>query len=129
MSLDTAINFARNVGADKVPFRFQFPVDTKQEFEELCDKHGVSMTDMILGLIKSAIDEDRGLTNVSVVNIINKIEELEKGYDNLEQIFNKTGDRVLECTDGTIIHVSDDMDKLRFRINVLNKELQRRNKQ
>lgn len=128
MSLDTAINFARNVGADKVPFRFQFPVDTKQEFEELCDKHGVSMTDMILGLIKSAIDEDRGLTNVSVVNIINKIEELEKGYDNLEQIFNKTGDRVLECTDGTIIHVSDDMDKLRFRINVLNKELQRRNK-
>jgi hypothetical protein len=128
MSLDTAINFARNVGADKVPFRFQFPVDTKQEFEELCDKHGVSMTDMILGLIKSAIDEDRGLTNVSVVNIINKIEELEKGYDNLEQIFNKTGDRVLECKDGTIIHVSDDMDKLRFRINVLNKELQRRTK-
>ena len=36
------------------------------------------MTDMILGLIKSAIDEDRGLTNVSIVNIINKIEDLEK---------------------------------------------------
>ena len=128
MSLDTAINFAKNIGAEKVPFRFQFPVDTKEEFEELCEKHNVSMTDMILGLIKSAIDEDRGLTNVSVVNIINKIEKLEKEYINLEQIFNKTGDNELECTDGTIIHVADDMEKLRFRIKVLNKELQRRSR-
>ncbi len=126
MSLDSAIKFAKNVGADKVPFRFQFPVDIKEDFEELCQKHNVSMTDMILGLIKSAIDEDRGLTNVSVVNIINKIEKLEKEYINLEQIFNKTGDNELECTDGTIIHVADDMEKLRFRIKVLNNELQKR---
>ena len=60
--------------------------------------------------------------------IINKIEKLEKEYINLEQIFNKTGDSILECTDGTIIHVADDMEKLRFRIKVLNKELQRRSK-
>ena len=86
MSLDSAIKFAKNVGADKVPFRFQFPVDIKEDFEELCQKHNVSMTDMILGLIKSAIDEDRGLTNVSVVNIINKIEKLEEQYANLLKI-------------------------------------------
>lgn len=128
MSLDSALKFAKNIGAEKVPFRFQFPVDIKEDFEELCEKHNVSMTDMILGLIKTAIDEDRGLTNVSVVNIINKIEKLEKEYINLEQIFNKTGDSILECTDGTIIHVADDMEKLRFRIKVLNKELQRRSR-
>ncbi|WP_152058204.1 hypothetical protein [Aliarcobacter butzleri] len=126
MSLENALKFAKNIGAEKVPFRFQFPVDIKEDFEELCEKHNVSMTDMILGLIKSAIDEDRGLTNVSVVNIINKIEKLEKEYINLEQIFNKTGDNELECTDGTIIHVADDMEKLRFRIKVLNNELQKR---
>ena len=128
MSLDTAINFAKNIGAEKVPFRFQFPVDTKEEFEELCEKHNVSMTDMILGLIKSAIDEDRGLTNVSIVNIINKIEDLEKDYANLNEVYIKTGDSVLECTDGRIIYVEDDMEKLRFRIKVLNKELQKRSK-
>ena len=33
MSLDNAIKFAKNVSADKVPFRFQFPVDIKEEFE------------------------------------------------------------------------------------------------
>ena len=44
MSLDNAIKFAKNVGADKVPFRFQFPVDIKEEFEELCEKYKVSMT-------------------------------------------------------------------------------------
>ena len=129
MSLDTAINFAKNIGAEKVPFRFQFPVDTKEEFEELCEKHNVSMTDMILGLIKSAIDEDRGLTNVSVVNIINKIEKLEEQYANLLKIHNDTGDDVIECSDGTIINISADMEKLKFRIKVLNNELEKRIKQ
>ena len=86
------------------------------------------MTDMILVLIKSSIDEDRGLTNVSVVNIINKIEKLEEQYANLLKIHNDTGDDVIECADGTIIYVSDDMEKLKFRIKVLNKELQRRTK-
>ena len=128
MSLDSALKFAKNASAEKVPFRFQFPVDTKEEFEELCEKHNVSMTDMILGLIKSAIDEDRGLTNVSIVNIINKIEDLEKDYANLNEVYIKTGDSVLECTDGRIIYVEDDMEKLRFRIKVLNKELQRRSR-
>ena len=128
MSLDSALKFAKNASAEKVPFRFQIPVDTKEEFEELCEKHNVSMTDMILGLIKSAIDEDRGLTNVSIVNIINKIEDLEKDYANLNEVYIKTGDSVLECTDGRIIYVEDDMEKLRFRIKVLNKELQRRSK-
>lgn len=128
MSLDNAVKFAKNSNAEKVPFRFQFPVDIKEDFEELCEKHGVSMTDMILGLIKSAIDEDRGLTNVSIVNIINKIEDLEKDYANLNEVYIKTGDSVLECTDGRIIYVEDDMEKLRFRIKVLNKELQRRSR-
>ena len=126
MSLDSAIKFAKNVGADKVPFRFQFPVDIKEDFEELCQKHNVSMTDMILGLIKSAIDEDTGLTNVSVVNIINKIEKLEEQYANLLKIHNDTGDDVIECSDGTIINIKADMEKLKFRIKILNNELEKR---
>lgn len=129
MSLDNAIKFAKNVGADKVPFRFQFPVDIKEEFEELSEKYKVSMTDMILGLIKSAIDEDRGLTNVSVVNIINKIEKLEEQYANLLKIHNDTGDDVIECSDGTIINIKADMEKLKFRIKILNNELEKRIKQ
>ena len=129
MSLDNAIKFAKNVSADKVPFRFQFPVDIKEEFEELCEKYKVSMTDMILGLIKSAIDEDRGLTNVSVVNIINKIEKLEEQYANLLKIHNDTGDDVMECSDGTIINIKADMEKLKFRIKILNNELEKRIKQ
>lgn len=127
MSLESALKFAKNVSAEKVPFRFQFPVDTKQEFEVLCEKNGVSMTDMVLGLINSALDEDKGLTNVSVVNIINKIEELEKSYDNLEDLYEKTGDRVIESTDGKVLYVVENMEKLKFRIHVLNEELKRRN--
>lgn len=126
MSLESALKFAKNVNAEKVPFRFQFPVDTKREFEALCEKNGVSMTDMVLGLINSALDEDKGLTNVSVVNIINKIEELEKSYDNLADIYDKTGEDFLESTNGEVLYVTSNMEKLKFRINVLNNELKRR---
>ena len=128
MSLDTAINFAKNIGAEKVPFRFQFPVDTKEEFEELCEKHKVSMTDMILGLIKSAIDEDRGLTNVSIVNIINKIEELEKQLASHRSAFRHTEESVIECTDGSLYYVEKAIAETEFRIYALNKELQKRSK-
>lgn len=128
MSLENALKFAKNASAEKVPFRFQFPLDTKEEFEELCEKHKVSMTDMILGLVKSSIDEDKGLTNVSVVNIINKIEALEKEYQSLYEVYQKTGDDILTLTDGTDVYVTDGMENLKFRIKVLNKELQRRNK-
>ncbi len=62
MSLDNAIKYAKNISTNKVPFRFQFPVDIKEDFEQLCEKYKVSMTDMILGLIKSSIEEDRDLT-------------------------------------------------------------------
>lgn len=128
MSLDSAIKFAKNATAEKVPFRFQFPVDTKEEFEELCEKHKVSMTDMILGLINSAIDEDKGLTNVSVVNIINKIEELETRLKGHIRAFKHTEESVIECTDGSLYYVEEEIEKTRFRIRVLNKELQRRTK-
>ncbi len=59
MSLNNAVKFAKNKKVVKVPFRFQFPVNTKEEFEELCEKYKVSMSNMILGLIKSAINEDK----------------------------------------------------------------------
>lgn len=129
MSLDSALKFAKNASAEKVPFRFQFPIDTKEEFEKLCQKHNVSLTDMILGLINSAIDEDNGLTNSSIVNIINKLEELEKEYYYLDELYRKTGDSVLECANGEVVYIEDGMDKIQFKMNVLNKELKRRMEQ
>lgn len=59
MSLDSALKFAKNASVEKVPFRFQFPIDKKDEFEKLCKKHNISMTYLILGLIQSAIDDDK----------------------------------------------------------------------
>ena len=59
MSLDNALKFAKNATAEKVPFRFQFPVDTKEEFKELCEKYEITMSNMILGLIKNSIRKDK----------------------------------------------------------------------
>lgn len=59
MSLISALDFAKNASEKKVSFRFQFPVSLKKEFEILCKENGVSMTDLVLGLIKSAIDDSK----------------------------------------------------------------------
>ncbi len=127
MSLESALKFAKKTTEEKIGYRFQFPISMKNEFEIICEKNGVSMTDMILGLINSAIDEDKGITNISVINIINKIEELEKEHDSLNEIYQKTGDDVLTLSDGKILYITDDIEKTRFRINILNKELEKRN--
>ena len=127
MSLESALKFAKKTTEEKIGYRFQFPISMKNEFEIICEKNGVSMTDMILGLINSAIDEDKGITNISIINLINKIENLEKEYDSLDEIYQKTGDSILSLSDGRDLYVTDNMDKLKFRIKILNKELEKRN--
>ncbi len=100
MSLKQAINFARNASEEKVPFRFQFPVHTKDEFDCLCEKHNVTMSDMILGLIQSSIDEDKGISEVGTLNIVNKIGDLEKYLKEVNRMFIETNGESIECVDG-----------------------------
>lgn len=47
------------------------------------------MTDIIFGLINSAINEYKDLSNVSVLNIINKIEELDDRLNSRLKIYNE----------------------------------------
>lgn len=124
MSLESALNFAKNASEDKVPFRFQFPVSTKDEFEKLCNKNNVSMTDMILGLIISSINEDKGITDISTLNIVNKIEKLEISYKSLESVHNKTGEDILETTDGEIHYLITEMESIQLSLKALKRELE-----
>lgn len=126
MSLEYALNFAKNASEDKVPFRFQFPVSTKDEFEKLCNKNNVSMTDMILGLIISSINEDKGITDISTLNIVNKIEKLETSYKSLESVHKKTGEDILETTDGEIHYLITEMESIQLSLKALKRELETR---
>ena len=126
MSLESALNFAKNASEDKVPFRFQFPVSTKEDFEKLCDKNNVSMTDMILGLIVSSINEDKGVTNISILNIVNKIDSLETSYKELDRVHRETGDDILETTDGKIHYLVDEMESIQLSLKALKRELETR---
>lgn len=128
MSLKTSLEFARNASEEKVPFRFQFPVHTKKEFESLCEKHEVSMTDMILGLIQSAIDEDKGVHEVATLSIIEKLEKLRNSYRELEKAHINSGDDILETSDGSIYYLKEDMEANLLSQKALNNELKRRTK-
>lgn len=129
MSLKQALSFAKNASEEKVPFRFQFPIQTKKEFEALCDKHGVSMTDMIMGLIQSSIDEDKGITEVATLNIIHKIEDLKEKNKELWRVYNDVGDESIELANGEIINFTYEIDSNALSIDALNAELKKRSKQ
>lgn len=129
MSLKTALEFAKNASEEKVPFRFQFPVHTKKEFEALCEKYGVSMTDMIMGLIQSSIDEDKGITEIDTLNIVNKIERLQTYLKEAKRMLVETTDGLLEDTNGVQYDFNYEIESTELKIKVLENELKKRSNQ
>ena len=128
MSLKSALKFAKSANEEKTGYRFQFPISMKDEFETICEKNGVSMTDMILGLINSAIEEDKGFSDSTTLSIIKKIDEIEKEIKNLDEIYQKTGDEVLELSDGTFKNLRQESESEKLKLKALQSELQRRSK-
>ena len=61
MFLDKALNKAKRTDEEKVGLNIKVPIGLKNEFEEVCKKHGVSMTSMMLSLIETIIDESNGI--------------------------------------------------------------------
>ena len=128
MSLENAVNFAKRANEEKMGYRFQFPLSLKEEFETVCQNNGVSMTDMILGLISSAIDESKGLSDITSLCIINKIEVLKEKVGDLIYLRNESNKDVVTTTDGRDVYVSDDIESLNIQIKALERELINRSK-
>ncbi|MBN2833631.1 MAG: hypothetical protein JXR48_01565 [Candidatus Delongbacteria bacterium] len=55
--IEKAMQYAKNPVEEKIGFSFQIPVSMKQEFERVCKLNGVTMTNMLLGLIKATNEE------------------------------------------------------------------------
>ena len=128
MSLESALNFAKTANEEKMGYRFQFPISMKNEFESICEKNGVSMTDMILGLISSAIDESKGLSDSTTLSIVNKIEQLEDKYNKLYDFHIQIEEDEITDNNGNTIHIKLDLDSLKIKIDALKLELKKRNK-
>lgn len=126
MSLKNALKFAKSASEEKMGYRFQFPISMKDDFETVCQKNGVSMTDMILGLISSAIEEDKGLSDSTTLSIVNKIDELENEVQGLDELYQKTGDKILQLQDGTNKYIVDEMESAQLKIKALKAELNKR---
>lgn len=126
MSLKSALKFAKSANEEKMGYRFQFPISMKDEFEIICEKNGVSMTDMILGLINSAIEEEKGFSDSTTLTIINKIDELEKEIRNLDELYQKTGEDILELSDGTFKYLREESESAKLKLKALQSELKRR---
>ncbi|CAA6806048.1 MAG: Unknown protein [uncultured Campylobacterales bacterium] len=126
MSLKNALNYAKKANEEKMGYRFQFPLSMKEEFELLCNKSSVNMTDMILGLIQSAIDEDKGLYDVPTLNIINKLNVLEESFADLHHLHVNQGEQIITLDNGKDIILEDELTSLKLKINALKRELQKR---
>ena len=61
MLLNKALKKAKRTDEEKVGLNIKVPIGLKNEFDEVCKNNGVSMTSMMLALIETVIDEDKGL--------------------------------------------------------------------
>lgn len=60
MLLEKSLQKAKRTEDEKVGLNIKVPIGMKNEFDELCKQHGVSMTSMMLSLIETIIEESRG---------------------------------------------------------------------
>ncbi|WP_294956989.1 hypothetical protein [Sulfurovum sp.] len=67
MFLEKALNKAKRTDEEKVGLNIKVPVGLKNEFEEVCKKHGVSMTSMMLSLIETIVDESHGIRDAKEI--------------------------------------------------------------
>lgn len=72
--ISKAMEYAKNPVEEKVGFSFQIPVSMKKEFEQVCKLNDVTMTNMLLGLIKATNDENP--TYIHLTNEQLQIEEM-----------------------------------------------------
>jgi len=61
MLLNKALKKAKRTDEEKVGLNIKVPIGLKNEFDEVCKNNGVSMTTMMLALIETVVDEDKGL--------------------------------------------------------------------
>ena len=87
MLLDKALKKAKRTDEEKVGLNIKVPIGLKNDFDNLCKEHGVSMTSMMLALIETVVEESKGFYEVldaeSLLKLNNDINRLQKEIDNL----------------------------------------------
>jgi hypothetical protein len=60
MRLENIIANAKKQEEEKMGYSFKIPITLKKEFENMCKKHKITMSSMLIGMIENAVVEDRG---------------------------------------------------------------------
>ncbi len=121
--LSKAIKLAKGTEEPKIGLSVQVPKSLKDEFETICKENNVSMSSMLLSLIQVAIDESN-TENRSISDMQSELKKLYQARKSYEDTMEKTGETVLEMSDGTICYLERDLGETNFQIRALEVELQ-----
>lgn len=121
--LEKAIKLAKGTEEPKIGLSVQVPKSLKDEFENICKENNVSMSSMLLSLIHVAVDESKS-NNKSISEIQSELSKLYQARTSCEDIIEKTGETVLELTDGTVKYLERDLGEINIQIRALEVELQ-----
>lgn len=120
--LSKAIKLAKGTEEPKIGLSVQVPKSLKDEFENICKENNVSMSSMLLSLIQVAIDESKN-ENRSIGAIKAELSALYASRKSIEEVMDKTGERILETTDGVVHYLERDLGGINFQIEALEVEL------
>lgn len=83
MDIKKAFKNAKSMEEEKVGLNIKVPISLKNDFEEACKNHGVSMTSMMLSLIKMTVEEYQE-SQLNPAETMARIAELEEYFERYE---------------------------------------------
>lgn len=64
--LHDALELASKRSGKKVPINFQVPLELKDNFDDLCNRYGVSVTGLLIALMEIALNDEINSFEVEV---------------------------------------------------------------
>lgn len=104
----------------KVGFNLQIPASLKEEFEQFCKNNNVSMTAMLNTLMKTTLQEVKGLENYAepTLELVEKVQQLQYMIDDMNH--------QLDNNDGEEVSLKRDIESYSLQMNAIENELKRR---
>ncbi len=121
MSLDKIINNAKVPKEEMSAISFNIPARLKKELVGLAKENDITVQAFLNSMIDDTLNGKEN--NSKNLEIVEKIQSLQRKKEELEIAFHKTNEDFLELTNGVVLDMKNEISTINYMINLLQKGL------
>lgn len=122
-----AMDYAKNPVDEKIGFSFQVPVSLKKEFERVCKEQNVTMTNLLLGLMKATVQEYPEYSTFSTGELLDIYFAKKYEYTSSLDLANKLSEHEIAPNEAKYNNFFEDIEKLNKELIEIETILDERN--